>query len=151
VASGNVELLSEFFAAWNRGDLEWALDHLGPEFEYRTAELFPGVDAVYRGREGWIKFWNTIREPWENITIELERVVDLGDCVVELTAFHAKGKESGVEVALKYANIVMFRDGMFSRIVGFGSDWTSALRAADVPGERPPDLGLTPEADFPGS
>jgi ketosteroid isomerase-like protein len=130
VASENVELLHGVFTAWNRGDLEWILERLAPEFEYQTVGLFPGIERVYRAKEGWTKFWKTIRDPWESITIHLERVVDLGDSVVELTAFNAKGKESGIDVTLKYANIVCFRDGMFSRFVGYGEDWVAALKAA---------------------
>jgi ketosteroid isomerase-like protein len=128
----NVELLHEFFGAWNRGDLDWVLEHLTPDFEYRTAQAFPGIDPVYRGREGWTKFWKTFRDPWESISADVERVEDLGDRVLAIHVFHGKGKESGVEVTLRYANIVSFRDGLVSLAVGYGEDSAAALEAAGL-------------------
>ena len=130
--SENVQLLREFFDAWNRGDLEWILEHLSPDWEYRTAQLFPGIDPVSRGKEGFTKFWNTLRDPWESISMELEHVEDLGDRVLTLHTFYGRGKASGVEVTLKYANISTFRAGLVSRSVGYGDDWAAALEAAGL-------------------
>ena len=69
----NVELVRQSYEAWNRGDLEWVLDHITPDYEWRTAQLVPDTEAVYRGREGFRQFWNTFREPWETLLIEVER------------------------------------------------------------------------------
>jgi hypothetical protein len=52
----NVELVREGYEAWNRGDLDWPLDHITPDYEFRTAQLFPDTEAVYRGREGLRQF-----------------------------------------------------------------------------------------------
>jgi ketosteroid isomerase-like protein len=48
----NVEIVRQAYEAWNRGDLEWLLDRITPDYEFRTAQLFPDTEAVYRGREG---------------------------------------------------------------------------------------------------
>jgi ketosteroid isomerase-like protein len=132
VTEADVELLREFFAAFNRGDLESAIAHLSPDWEYRTAQMFPDMEPVYRGREGFATFWRNLRDPWESITAELERAVDLGDRVLELHNFHGKVKESGIEVTQRYANIFTFRDGLVSEIDGYGDDWAAALEAAGL-------------------
>lgn len=75
----NLEAVREVFEAWNRGELERIHKHPSPDWEWHTARLFPGTDAVYRGKEGFTRFWNTFREPWESIRVDLERVEDLGD------------------------------------------------------------------------
>jgi uncharacterized protein len=131
VSRGNVEIVREVFEAWNSGDLARIHEHLSPEWEWHTARLFPGTDAVYRGREGFTRFWNTFREPWESIRVELERVEDLGDRVLVLLTFHGKGKGSGVDVTTEYANVVTFRDGLATHQVGYG-DWQSALEAVGL-------------------
>ena len=130
--SANVELLDEFVAAFNRGDLDWLLEHLAPDWEYRTAQLFPGMEPVYRGREGATRFLKNLWEPWESITIEVERIVDLGDRVLELNTFYGKGDKSGIEVTQKYTNIFSFRDGLIAGAVGYGNDWDSAVEAAGL-------------------
>jgi ketosteroid isomerase-like protein len=113
------------------GDLEWVLDHITPDYEWRTVQLFPDTEAVYRGREGFRQFWNTFREPWETLLIEVERIEPIGDDrVLALLRFHGRGRE-GVEVTLEYANLVTIENEMASLNVGF-ADWQSALEAAGL-------------------
>lgn len=128
----HAELAREAGEAFNRGDLDWLLAHAAPDWEWHTAELFPGTDAVYRGHEGVIRFWTTFREPWERIRVEVERVEELpGDRVLVLHTFYGWGKGSGAPVKLEYGNIYTFRDGLAARQVGYG-DWDSALDAAGL-------------------
>ena len=127
----NVELTRKAFAAWNRGDLESAAEVISPEWEWHPARLYPGTDAVYHGLEGYARFWNTFREPWESVHIDLERIEDLGDRVLALMMFYAKGKGSGVDVTSEYANVFTFRDGLVVYQVGYG-DWRSALKAVGL-------------------
>ena len=127
----NVELVRQSYEAWNRGDLEWVLDHITPDFEWRTAQLFPDTEAVYRGREGFRRFWNTFREPWETLLIEVERIEAIGDDrVLALLRFHGRGRE-GVGATLEYANLLTIENGMASLNVGF-ADWQGALEAAGL-------------------
>jgi ketosteroid isomerase-like protein len=128
----NVEIVRETFDAWNRGDLPAMEAYVDPDWEWRTAQKFPGVDAVYRGKEGFRQFWSTFREPWESIRAELERVEDLGHGqVLALITFYGKGKGSGVDVTTEYANVATIRDGLWVYAVGY-SDWQSALEAAGL-------------------
>jgi ketosteroid isomerase-like protein len=126
----NVEIVRQAFEAWNRGDLEWLLDHITPDYEFHTAQLFPDTEAVYRGREGLIQFWNLLREPWETFLVEVERLVPIGeDRVLALLRFHGMGRD-GVEVKLEYANLFTIENGMASLNVGF-ADWQSASKRPD--------------------
>jgi ketosteroid isomerase-like protein len=127
----NVELVRQAYEAWNRGDLDWLLDHITPDYEWRTAQLFPDTDAVYRGREGFRQFWNTFREPWETVLIEVERIEPIGDDrVLALLRFHGRGRD-GVEVKVEYANLLTIENGVASENVGF-ADWQQALEAAGL-------------------
>jgi ketosteroid isomerase-like protein len=128
----NVETLRETIAAYNRGDLNGQLDHLAPEFEFETSGVFSDTEAIYRGREGYVDFWKTFREPWESITIGVERIEDLGDRVLVLGYFHGRGRGSGVEVGREAAFLTRFRsDGLAVHIRTF-ANWTEALEAAGL-------------------
>jgi ketosteroid isomerase-like protein len=131
VAREDVQVVRDVFEAWNRGDLSGVLEHISPDWEWHPARLFPGTDAVYHGKEGFTRFWNTFREPWESIRVDVDRVEDLGDRVLVLFTFHAKGKGSGVDVTTEYANVFTFRDGLAVYQVGYG-DWRSALEAVEL-------------------
>jgi ketosteroid isomerase-like protein len=127
----NVEIVRQGYEAWNRGDLEWLLDHSTADVEFRTAQVFPDIDAVYRGHERLRAFWNTIREPWETYLIEVERLEPIGDDrVFALIWFHGIGRQ-GVEVTLKFAHLFTLEDGMVSQTVNF-ADWREALEAAGL-------------------
>jgi ketosteroid isomerase-like protein len=127
----NVDLVRLGYEAWNRGDLDWQLDHIAPDHEFRTAQLFPDTEAVYRGREGWKRFWTTFREPWKTLVVEVERIEEIGENqVLALYRFHGRGRD-GVEVALNYANLITIENGLATRNRAF-ADWDQALEAAGL-------------------
>ena len=124
----NVGLVRQAYEAWNRGDLEWLLNHITPASEFRTARVFPDVEAAYRGQEGFTQFWNAIREPWETFLIEVERLEPVSDDrVLALFWFHGLGRQ-GVEVTSKFAQLFTLAEGMVKQQVGFG-DCDQALEA----------------------
>jgi ketosteroid isomerase-like protein len=128
----NVEIVRAAMETWNQGDLDAALEYVSQEWEWHTARLFPGTDAVYRGKQGFTRFWNTFREPWESIRVQVERIEDLGgDRVLALFMFYGKGKLSGVDVTTEYANVFTLRDGRVTYQVGYG-DWKSALEVVGL-------------------
>lgn len=127
----NVELVRQAYEAWNRGDLQWMLDHVTPGVEFRTTHLFPDTEDVYRGREGLKRFWNTFGAPWETLLIEVERIEPIGDDrVLALFQFHGRGRD-GLEVKLEYAQLLTIENGMAALFVGFAS-WQEAREAAGL-------------------
>ena len=127
----NVELTRQAYEAWNRGDLDWFLDHMTEDFEFRPGLGFSDLDAVYRGKEGWRRFAETWREAWEDITVRVERIEDLDDRLVALLTFYGKGRGSGVEVSIHVGQVVTVVEGRVSKLVTF-PDWTEALKAAGL-------------------
>jgi ketosteroid isomerase-like protein len=127
----NVDLVRQGYEAWNRGDLDWVLGHITPDYEFHTAQLFPDTEAVYRGRQGFTEFWKTFREPWETLLIEVDRIEEIGDNrVLALFTFHGRGRD-GLEVTLKFANMFTLENGLATRNVSF-PDWQQALEAAGL-------------------
>jgi ketosteroid isomerase-like protein len=127
----NVELVRAWFEAWNRADLAWQLKQLSADFEFRTSGIFPTHDAMYRGTNGYAKFWHTFHDAWERLSIDLHRVEDVEDHVVALFAFHAIGRGSGVEVTRKTANVFEFGDGLVGSISAY-AEWETALEAVGL-------------------
>jgi hypothetical protein len=77
------------------------------------------------------QFWDTFREPWGSVLIEVERIEPIGDDrVLALLRFHGRGRD-GVEVTLEYANLWTIENGMAALNVGF-ADWEQALEAAGL-------------------
>jgi ketosteroid isomerase-like protein len=118
--------------AWNRGALEEWLEDITPEWEFVPSGVFPGLDPIYRGREGALELWDAMRGPWDNegFRFEIERIEDLGETVLALATIRARGKASGVEVALKWAHVVTYRSG-HQQTRNYAS-WDEALEAAGL-------------------
>jgi ketosteroid isomerase-like protein len=117
--------------AWNRGDLDSWLELAADE--WHTTATFPGIEPVYRGREGMIAIWEYLRAPWEraeSIQIDVDRVKDLGDAVLALTTLRARAHESGPETAIKVGYVLIDDDGIL-RLTNYLS-WDEALRAVGL-------------------
>ena len=131
--SDNLERYREALDAWNRRDLVWILEQASPDLEFHTAQLFPGLEPVYRGREGMVEFWTTfIEEPWALFRLDVESLEPVGeDQVLALICFHGTERDSGEQVDLKYAHLATFDGELVSRIDAF-TDWDEARAAAGL-------------------
>jgi ketosteroid isomerase-like protein len=99
MGSEALELTMRGYEAWNRGDERWFVDRLADEFVLRFPPGFFVLDEVYRGVEGWRKFWRDWRGAWADIVIEIGRIdrVGPGD-VLAVVTFEGVGRESGAPV-----------------------------------------------------
>ena len=134
-ADDHVERYREALEAWNRRDLVWILEQAAPDLEFHTAQLFPGIEPTYEGREGMVEFWTTfIEEPWALFRLEVESLDAAGDDrVLALLTFHGTERESGEEFTTAYAHLATFRGDEVVRIDAF-DDWDDARRAAGLAG-----------------
>ena len=127
----NVEIVRQSIDAFSRGDLEGIVGDLAPEFEFQPSGRFMDTQQVYRGREGFVEFWGRFRSAWEDITVMIERIEDLGDRVLTLGTFHGRGGGSGVEVRAEAAWLHTVKDGLIIHLRSFAT-WKEALEAAGL-------------------
>jgi ketosteroid isomerase-like protein len=126
-----VELAQRGYAAWNGGDLDAVLATYHPQqFEFWTSGVFPGLDRVYRGREGFRSFWKNFHAPWKELRILIEELRPSGDQVVALYIFEAVGR-NGMKVRRPAANVITYHDGLAARVDAHG-DWKTALAAVGL-------------------
>jgi ketosteroid isomerase-like protein len=132
-ANENVERYREALDAWNRRDLVWILEQATPDFEFHTAQLFPGIEPLYRGRQGMVEFWTTfIEEPWALFHLVVDDMVAVGDeRVLALLTFTGTERDSGEEVTTPYAHLATFRGDEVARIDAY-ADWDEARAAAGL-------------------
>jgi ketosteroid isomerase-like protein len=132
-ARENVEHYREALDAWNRRDLVWILEQATPDFEFHTAQLFPGIEPLYRGRQGMVEFWTTfIEEPWALFHLVVDDMLPVGDeRVLALLTFTGTERDSGEEVTTPYAHLATFRGEEVARIDAY-ADWDEARAAAGL-------------------
>jgi ketosteroid isomerase-like protein len=110
----NIELTERGYRAWNEDDLDGLLDICHPEVEYYTSGVFPGLQKVYEGKEGIRRWWADFHEPWLQIKVIPERIVDTPDGVAILVRFEGKGRQ-GIQTTMTFINTIEVRDGLALR------------------------------------
>jgi ketosteroid isomerase-like protein len=123
--------------AWSNGDLEGALENMAPEIEFHSSGLFPGVESVYRGHEGFRRFWRDFRETWERISFEIDHLIE-GDPhqYAVVGRFEALGR-NGIPDGRRIGMMFRLANGDLVRIESHAT-WDGALESAGVaPAGRP--------------
>jgi ketosteroid isomerase-like protein len=130
MSADNLEIVRRSYDATNRGDLEagmaWAHDSIRMTVE-SPAEgrlTFEGIQAV-------TEFQRRLRETWEDYGLDVEELIDAGDCVLAVVVRHGRGRVSGAEVSDRIFNVWTFRHGA---VVAFDSlrDRAEALALAGL-------------------
>jgi ketosteroid isomerase-like protein len=135
----NTDLLRAGYDAWNRGDLDAWLELLDPDIVIRTSGAFPDFAPEYRGLERAGKFWRQMLEPWEEFRIEVEQIEEEGDIVAAGIRFVARGRDSGVDVELRFGSGIRVRDGVAVELVNRRSfeQVREALRESERAAQSP--------------
>jgi ketosteroid isomerase-like protein len=125
-----VALAYQWREAFNRGDLDWMLEHSDEEVEF--VPLRAKTEGVFHGHDGVRRFWKDTLESFEVFQSgELFEVHDLGDRVLWIGTIRVKGRGSGIETEVPTASIAAFRDGLLVHFKDYG-DRDEALAAAGL-------------------
>src|SRR5438093_9979388 len=104
----NVEGFNRVVDAMNRRDIEGVLQELDPAVEWHMAlqESVGGVAAVYRGHEGVWEYFRDMDEVFAELELHYTEIRDLGDRVLAIGSFRARGRLSGAVIDSPVAALV---------------------------------------------
>jgi ketosteroid isomerase-like protein len=116
--------------AWERGSV-FDMSLLDPDVIYEDETLPDHIGEAYRGHEGIVRAAQRWIEPFEWLLVELEQIVEGGDCIVSIHRTRSKARHSGIEFDAPVAYVWAFRGG---RIIHFKSfrEPDEALQAAGL-------------------
>src|SRR5437773_2275559 len=115
----NVELTRRVVEAFNARDIEGFIEYFDPSIEYHSALAAVGGE-VYHGHEGLRTYHHDLEDAWgDEIRAEAEAYFDLGDQTLAFITNHARGRHSGVEVAMPNALVFRWRDGLTVYFKGY--------------------------------
>jgi ketosteroid isomerase-like protein len=115
--------------AWKRGEADVSL--LDPEIAYEDTILPDHVGETYHGYEGVARATERWLEPFETLTVELERIVGAEDRLVSIHQVQMKARHTGIELEARIAYIWTFRDGKVTHLKSYW-DLAEALEAAGL-------------------
>jgi ketosteroid isomerase-like protein len=124
VPQESFQIIDGLIDAWNRHDLDAALERMHPQCEVRpveTTETLHGHAGVATAFRSWF-------EAFEEFTIEVEDFSSRGDHVLVAMRQRARGGGSGLEVEQRFYQVFTLRDGKVFRFEEY-SDEADALKA----------------------
>jgi ketosteroid isomerase-like protein len=125
----NVEILRAVYGRWRLGDV-WTPEVFDPDVEVVWAADIPDADT-YHGLAGLEQSARRWLKAWDELRIQAEEFVDLGERVLVLITISGRGKDSSIEAEGKYAHVWTMRDGKATRFAGY-TDWAEALEAVGL-------------------
>jgi ketosteroid isomerase-like protein len=125
----NVMLARNAVAAFNRRDVRALVEMITDDFEWET---WTGTvePTVYRGADGLAGYFRDA-DVWEVLSLDAREFRDLGDPVLVVGIFHARGGGSGLEVRAPYYAAFHARGGRLARVRSFQTEG-EALEAAGL-------------------
>ena len=126
-------MLREAIEAWNSGaDRTLILEVFGADSVVHPFPEWPGR-PVYHGREGWREVIGEWLETFDDISWEIDRLIDDGDQVVALVNHRGRIKGAGVPIALPMGAVFSdFREDGSCGTGRFFASWEEALEAAGL-------------------
>ena len=128
----NVEIAERANAAFNRGDVDAALERFAPDAELRDLLNAPDQSTTVKGVEAIREAWTLWVEAFDELRADVNEYIDAGSTVISAVHWHGQGKTSGVYIDVHQFDAYEFRDGRITRVsLGFRSK-ARAFEAAGV-------------------
>ena len=128
---GDLETVRRIFEGWSTGDFAAGLDDYAEDIVLVLDPEFPDAGS-YEGPEGIRDgYMRPMLEAWESFRIEAESLEQQGDRILAVVRQSGVGRDSGLEVEIRYFQLWTFRDGRVTglRSIMDESDAREALRA----------------------
>jgi ketosteroid isomerase-like protein len=111
ISKQNVEIVERAIDAFNRRDLDAALQDLHPEAELDWSRS-QGVEAgIYRGYRASRKFWSTLLEMFDPIIISPDEFIERGEHIVVPNHARLWGRDR-IKVETHAVAVVTLRGGL---------------------------------------
>jgi ketosteroid isomerase-like protein len=129
MSAENVEVIRGIWEAWKRGDIDAVMAVYDRDCVFDTTHYPDWPEAAIRGRDALRRFFSEFLATWESWNPRLETLRDVGDDrVLAVIRQSFRGRGSGVDVEMHWAQICTLRSGMVVHVDNF-TDPAEALEA----------------------
>lgn len=105
-----IRALRAAYAAFNRGDIDAAVEPLDPQIEWSEPAEFPGCGA-YHGRDAARQYLAQSRAAWAEVISEPEQFIPAGDRIVVFVHAQVRPRNSYEWQDVPFADVYTFRNG----------------------------------------
>lgn len=115
-ASANLAIVRALYESFASGDAKAAFDAYAPDIEWDVSDTDWTEAGQFHGHSGVRRFWRIWLATWDEYSAEAEAFVDAGDEVLVDVTMRGVGKESGVRIKNRHAQVWTLRDGKVTRL-----------------------------------
>lgn len=123
-------MLRDAYAAINRGDADWLVEHSSPDIEMHMSGV-AGEPVLYTGSAGIREWFRDMAESWQSFEFVPEDIRDLDDRLFATVVARLRGRASGIDVEARQGVVIEVRDGMATKIRSYQAI-TDALEAVGL-------------------
>src|ERR1700749_2310322 len=131
-----IAILRAAYAAFNRGDIDAAVQSLAEDIDWTEPAEFPGGGA-YHGREGARKYLTNSRASVAEVISEPEQFIPAGDRIVVFVYARVRPKDSSTWQEVRLADVYLFRDLTPIQMKAFANRQQGLLWANSQPSSTP--------------
>jgi ketosteroid isomerase-like protein len=113
----NVEIVGRAFSEFEKGNFG-VPEFFDPDIRIVWLDV-AGVDTETVGLQGMSETMRDWLEVYERLTMTAERLIDAGDQVVVIAAWHGRGKASGVSTDWRHGQVWTLRDGRVTSVIAY--------------------------------
>jgi ketosteroid isomerase-like protein len=127
----NLEIAMRANAAFNRGNVDDALEFFSPEAELRDLANAPDQASVVKGIDAIREAWTLWTAAFDELRADIEEWTEAGDAVIGAVHWQGRGKASGMSIDVRQFDVYEFRAGQIVRATLGLNSIEEALEAAD--------------------
>jgi ketosteroid isomerase-like protein len=114
MSSENVALVRAIIEAWNdRGDPSLDAYHDDAQWDFQGWAF--DLRGTFHGTDGLLRMVEGLRAEWEEMRVDAEQYMEVGDKVAFFGRLYARRRESGLEVSDSGTCVFTLRDGKVTR------------------------------------
>jgi ketosteroid isomerase-like protein len=106
----DIERLRRGYEAFNEGGVDAIVSLLAPEIQVHDRESSPDRET-YHGRGGIRELFQSTAEAFDELRLEPEEFIDLGDHTIVVLRQQVRGRRSGAEIVGRIAHVWTMQEG----------------------------------------
>src|SRR5690242_20891475 len=110
-AVDNVEAMRRGYEAFAERGVDGFLEFIHPDFELVTPPGLALEPQTYRGHEGVRRYFDSFYEAVDEIRVEPDEFIAVGDRVLVPFRLTTRGRASGIEASMRAVQVCEIRDG----------------------------------------
>jgi ketosteroid isomerase-like protein len=129
MASDHLDTVRRLADAVNRGDRKAAFGAMAPDVIWNATGELVDQPLHYNGREQVWGYLRSLDESFEELSVELESVEEVGKLVVARVHLHVTGRASGAAADFIFSSVARFAEGRIARVENY-NDHDEAMNDA---------------------